>query len=61
MMKISTVMTPVTLMLVLPLLTVLCADQQFLDEPESLTVREGEEVKNDFPKNIFPNSCNIFF
>ena len=52
MMKINTVMTPVTLLLVLPLLTVICADQQFLDEPESLTVREGEEVKNNFPKYV---------
>ena len=33
--------------LLLPLLRVVWAEQEFLDEPESVTVREGEEVVLD--------------
>ena len=37
----------ITTTLLLPLLRVVWAEQEFLDEPESVTVREGEEVVLD--------------
>ena len=37
----------IVISLLLPLLQVVWAGQEFLDEPESVTVREGEEVVLD--------------